>query len=72
MPRIDTVAASRRITALGARTRILVLTAFPHPARIRAAIEAGATGYVLKDAAPDALLFAVRAAAERSGPRAAD
>jgi DNA-binding NarL/FixJ family response regulator len=67
MPRIDAVAATHRIAASHPRTRVLVLTAFPHPARIRDAIEAGASGYVLKEAAPGALVAAVRAVAEETG-----
>jgi DNA-binding NarL/FixJ family response regulator len=65
MPRIDAVATSRRIAELRPRTSVLVMTGFPEPKRIRAVIEAGASGYVLKDATPDSLLYAVRAAAQR-------
>src|SRR3954465_6971014 len=71
MPRIDAVAATHRIAALRPGTRVLILTAFPHPARIRAVLDAGATGWVLKDASPNALVSAVRAAAERT-PAGAD
>ena len=66
MPRIDAVATCRRIAELRPRTRVLVLTGFPEPTRIRAAIEAGVSGYVLKDATPKTLLYAVREAAERA------
>ena len=67
MPRIDAVGATRRIAALRPRTRVLILTAFPRPDRIRDALAAGASGYVLKEATPGALLSAVRAVAERPG-----
>src|SRR3954449_8548640 len=67
MPRIDAVAATHRIAALRPGTRVLILTAFPPPARIRAALEAGASGWVLKEASPNALVSAVRAAAEGEG-----
>jgi DNA-binding NarL/FixJ family response regulator len=63
MPRIDAVAATRRITTLAPPSQVLILTAFPHPARIRDAKAAGASGYVLKDATPRELVSAVRAAA---------
>jgi DNA-binding NarL/FixJ family response regulator len=63
MPRIDTAMTTRRIRALEPPSRVLVLTGFPHPDRIRAAIAAGASGFILKEASPDALLSAVRAAA---------
>jgi DNA-binding NarL/FixJ family response regulator len=67
MPRIDAVTATRRIAALAPPSQVVILTAFPHPARIRDALEAGATGYVLKDATPRELLSAVRVAADRRG-----
>jgi DNA-binding NarL/FixJ family response regulator len=67
MPRIDAVAATHRIAATSSCTRVLILTAFPQPSRIRDAIEAGASGYVLKEAAPGALVAAVRAVAEETG-----
>jgi DNA-binding NarL/FixJ family response regulator len=63
MPRIDTAMTTRRIAALEPRSRVLVLTGFPHPDRIRAALAAGASGFVLKEAAPNVLLSAVRATA---------
>jgi DNA-binding NarL/FixJ family response regulator len=63
MPRIDTAMTTRRIAALAPRSRVLVLTGFPHPDRIRAAMAAGASGFVLKEASPEALLSAVRAVA---------
>ena len=72
MPRIDAVGATRAIAALTPPSRVLVMTGFPQPARIRAAIDAGASGYVLKDATPPELLSAVRAAARPGGPAAWD
>jgi DNA-binding NarL/FixJ family response regulator len=66
MPRIDTVGATRAIAALTPPTRVLVLTGFPEAGRIRAVLEAGASGYVLKDATPPELLSAVRAVAGRT------
>jgi DNA-binding NarL/FixJ family response regulator len=64
MPRIDAVGATRRISALVPRSHVLVLTGFPHPARVYDAMAAGAAGVVLKEATPLALLSAVRAAAD--------
>src|SRR4051812_1665492 len=62
MPRLDGVAATRRIADAAPRTRVVVLTSFHHQARIAHAIEAGAAGYVLKDATPAELLDAIRSA----------
>jgi DNA-binding NarL/FixJ family response regulator len=67
MPRIDATAVTERIAALRPRTRVLIVTGFPHPARIRAVMDAGASGWVLKEATPAALVSAVRAVAEPAG-----
>jgi DNA-binding NarL/FixJ family response regulator len=72
MPPIDATSVTQRIAALRPRTRVLVMTGFPHPARIRAVMEAGASGWVLKEASPTALVSAVRAAAEPAGATAED
>lgn len=59
--------ATRAITARTGAPRVLVLTTYDSDADILAAIEAGATGYLLKDADPADLATAVRdAAAGRS------
>ncbi|MEN2739836.1 response regulator transcription factor [Microbacterium sp. X-17] len=55
--------ATRRIRALDAPPHVLVLTNYDTDADILTAIEAGASGYLLKDAPPDELVAAVRAAA---------
>ena len=65
MPRIDAVVATRRIAALEPPSRVLILTGFPHPQRIREAMDAGASGFVLKDATPQEFVSAVRAPAEQ-------
>lgn len=57
------VEAIAAITAQPGAPRILVLTTYDTDADILAAIEAGATGYLLKDAPPEELAAAVRAAA---------
>ncbi|MFF2273825.1 response regulator [Agromyces sp. NPDC058136] len=55
--------ATRRIRGIPGAPRVLVLTNYDTDADILGAIEAGASGYLLKDAPPDTLLAAVRAAA---------
>ncbi|QJU54468.1 response regulator transcription factor [Herbiconiux sp. KACC 21604] len=55
--------ATRRIRALDAAPYVLVLTNYDSDADILGAIEAGASGYLLKDAPPHELVAAVRAAA---------
>lgn len=63
MPRMDGVAAIRELVRLGIPSRVVVLTTFDADADVLPAIEAGATGYLLKDAPRDELLRAVHAAA---------
>lgn len=65
-PGIHGSEATRRIVALGG-PRVLVLTTFDTDADIVAAIEAGATGYLLKDAPSDDLHAAIRSAAAGAG-----
>lgn len=60
---MDGVTAIRRITELDGPPPVLVLTTYDTDADILAAVEAGATGYMLKDAPPEQLCSAVRAAA---------
>lgn len=57
------VHATRRLRELATPPQVLVLTSHDTDADILGAVEAGACGYLLKDAAPDELLAAVRAAA---------
>lgn len=57
------VDATRRIRALEAPPYVLVLTNYDTDADILGAVEAGASGYLLKDAPPHELTAAVRAAA---------
>lgn len=55
--------ATRRIRGLDAAPYVLVLTNYDSDADILGAVEAGASGYLLKDAPPHELIAAVRAAA---------
>ncbi len=55
--------ATAAITARAGSPRVLVLTTYDTDSDILEAIEAGATGYLLKDASPDELAAAVRSAA---------
>jgi DNA-binding NarL/FixJ family response regulator len=63
MPRMDGVTATGRITAAHPGVRVLVLTTYDTDADIVRAVEAGAAGYLLKDAPLPQLADAVRAAA---------
>jgi DNA-binding NarL/FixJ family response regulator len=63
MPDLDGVAATGRILAANGEIRVVVLTTYDTDADILRAVEAGAAGYLLKDASPDELSRAIRAAA---------
>lgn len=63
MPRLDGVAAIREFARLGIKSRVVVLTTFDGDADVLPAIEAGATGYLLKDAPRDDLVRAIHGAA---------
>jgi DNA-binding NarL/FixJ family response regulator len=61
---IDGVETTRRLTAAADPPRVLVLTTYDTDADITRAIEAGATGYLLKAERPDELFTAITAAAQ--------
>jgi DNA-binding NarL/FixJ family response regulator len=63
MPGMDGIEATRRITASGGRTRILILTTFDLDEYVYAGLRAGASGFLLKDARPEELLAGIRAVA---------
>src|ERR1700689_1393891 len=67
MPGMDGVAAITELPSRGITARVLVLTTYDTDSYVVPAIEAGATGYMLKDVPRAELLRAVRAAAEGQG-----
>jgi DNA-binding NarL/FixJ family response regulator len=63
MPGMDGIEATRRIVDSGGRSKVLVLTTFDLDEYAHAALRAGASGFLLKDARPDELLAGIRAVA---------
>jgi DNA-binding NarL/FixJ family response regulator len=63
MPNLDGIEATARIKAGHPELEVIALTSFIEEARVVAAIEAGASGFLLKDAEADELAAAIRAAA---------
>jgi two-component system, NarL family, response regulator LiaR len=59
MPNKDGITAIREIRALNPDAKVLVLTSFTQQGKVRAAMEAGARGYQLKDSSPPELLRAI-------------
>jgi NarL family two-component system response regulator LiaR len=62
MPRLDGVGAMRRLHTTLPASRVIVLTSFLDEDRLMPAIQAGAAGYLLKNAEPAELVRAIRAA----------
>jgi len=63
MPRLDGVAATRRLRATMPECRVVALTTFDDDEYVFEALRAGAVGYLLKDASSERLVEAIRAAA---------
>jgi DNA-binding NarL/FixJ family response regulator len=68
MPHGDGVEAIAKIKRCVPTAKIIVLTTFKDGARINAALQAGADGYLLKDADGDALLQAIHAVQQGNAP----
>ena len=68
MPGVDGVSATREIVSSGLGVDVLVLTSYSDNERILDALDAGAVGYLLKDADPDDVLSGVRAVARGESP----
>jgi DNA-binding NarL/FixJ family response regulator len=63
MPRMDGIEATRRLGRAGLRARVLVLTTFDLDQHVYDALQAGASGFLLKDVDRDRLVEAVRTVA---------
>jgi DNA-binding NarL/FixJ family response regulator len=70
MPDVDGIEVTRRVRSGAPSTRIVVFTSFSDRERILQALDAGAIGYLLKDAEPEEIHAALRAAARGDAPLA--
>jgi DNA-binding NarL/FixJ family response regulator len=70
MPRLDGSEATKQVLANDPEAHIVILTSFSERTEILAALDAGAIGYLLKDAEPDELIRGIRAAARGESPLA--
>jgi DNA-binding NarL/FixJ family response regulator len=68
MPNLNGIEATRKIVEANEDIQVVVLTSFADREQIVAALDAGAVGYLLKDADPEELIRGVRAAARRESP----
>jgi len=62
MPRMDGITAIGAVLSAHPGLRVVILTSFGELERVQAALQAGAAGYLLKDADPDEVAAAIRAA----------
>jgi DNA-binding NarL/FixJ family response regulator len=67
MPRLDGIAATRRLAERAPRVKVVILTIYADDDRVFRALQAGARGYLLKDASPEEILRAVRAVRDGEG-----
>jgi DNA-binding NarL/FixJ family response regulator len=70
MPNLNGIEATKRIMEANGDVQIVVLTSFADREKIEAALDAGAIGYLLKDAEPDDVIRGVQAAARGESPLA--
>src|ERR1700712_63749 len=70
MPGLDGLAAAASLHAQLPSCRVIILTTFGRPGYLRRAMEAGAVGFLVKDAPPEQLIDAIRRV--RSGLRVVD
>ena len=68
MPGMDGIEATQRITKEVPGCQVVILTSFSDRLRIKRALAAGAIGYQLKDATPQEIEAAIRAAAAGEAP----
>jgi len=67
MPRMDGIALTRELSEQLPETAVVILTVYDDDENLFAALKAGATGYVLKNAAPNQIVAAIRAARAGEG-----
>jgi DNA-binding NarL/FixJ family response regulator len=68
MPEVDGITATEMLTRSGLDAHVVILTTFSDHRRIAAALDAGALGYLLKDAEPEEIIQGVRLAARGDAP----
>lgn len=68
MPGTDGIAGTRQLLAARDNVEVVILTSFHERDRVLAALDAGAIGYLLKDAPPDDIIRGVRTAAAGQSP----
>ncbi|HEY8675976.1 MAG TPA: response regulator transcription factor [Candidatus Dormibacteraeota bacterium] len=72
MPGMDGIEATEKLVEMDLQARVVVLTSYSEREKITQALAAGAVSYLTKDAPPDAVIRAIRAAASARESRPAD
>jgi DNA-binding NarL/FixJ family response regulator len=70
MPELNGIEATRELIAADPSARVVILTTFSDRENIMGALDAGALGYLLKDAEPEEIIRGVRSAARGDSPLA--
>ena len=70
MPDLDGIQVTQRLASVAPETKVVLFTSFSDRDGIEAALDAGAVGYLLKDAEPEEIHSAIRAAARGEAPLA--
>jgi DNA-binding NarL/FixJ family response regulator len=70
MPEVDGIEVTRRVAQASPDTKVVLFTSFSDRDGIESALDAGAVGYLLKDAEPEEIRSAIRAAARGEAPLA--
>jgi DNA-binding NarL/FixJ family response regulator len=68
MPGMDGIEATRRTIDVSPAVKVVMLTSFAEPGHVNDALDAGAVGYILKDADADEIVRAVKAASRGEAP----
>jgi DNA-binding NarL/FixJ family response regulator len=66
MPGMDGIEATEKLVEMASDVRVVMLTSYSEREKITQALAAGAVSYLTKDAAPDAVIRAIRSAASAS------
>jgi DNA-binding NarL/FixJ family response regulator len=72
MPGMDGIEATEKLVEMDSHARVVVLTSYSEREKITQALAAGAVSYLTKDAAPEAVIRAIRSAASARVARPAD
>ena len=68
MPGMDGIEATEKLVEMDSHVRVVVLTSYSEREKITQALAAGAVSYLTKDAPPEAVIRAIRSAAQSTAP----